>query len=91
MQVSPVRITIGGHEEKIGHEIMRMFAEFAYQGNCMSAQSFVDLIVATRSRSCRKINGMTGISFLFFLLFFFIPLFFSTDGILEERGTSMAG
>jgi hypothetical protein len=91
MQVSPVRITIGGHEEKIGHEIMRMFAEFAYQGNCMSARNFVDLIVATRSRSCRKINGMTGVSFHLFLLYFFILLFFSTDGILEERGTSMEG
>jgi hypothetical protein len=39
---------------------MRMLAEFAYQGNCMSARNFVDLIVAARTRSCRKINGMMG-------------------------------
>jgi hypothetical protein len=60
MQASSVRITIGGHEEKIGYEVMRMFAEFAYQSNCMSARNFVDLMVTTCTRSCRKIDGMTG-------------------------------
>jgi hypothetical protein len=62
MQVSSVRITMGGHEEKSGYEVMRMFPEFAYQSNCMSARNSVDLIVTacTRTRSCRKIDGMTG-------------------------------
>ncbi|KAA8909335.1 hypothetical protein FN846DRAFT_624991 [Sphaerosporella brunnea] len=57
-QACPVRITVGGHEGKIGHEIMRMLAKFTYQGNCMSTRNFVDLRVVARTGSCRKINGM---------------------------------